>query len=170
MAFVTTFVGSTSGLESNAYNIDFSVGAGVAGNLPDDILLVQTLFHIIHFELNNPVPPPSGETDIALDGKLGPRTLRFMQNLQQRARAQNFKVLPDGIFDPMRAQGALSTIAKVQYSMEILNDTAFGACRSEGNDKYDKLPTHPTTPQALKASLSAPARKIARKYEPAFAH
>jgi hypothetical protein len=170
MAFTTTFVGKQSGLESNAYNIDFSVGAGVAGNLPDDILLVQTLFHIIHFELKDPIPPPSGETGIALDGKLGPRTLRFMLNLQQRARANNFKVMLDGVFDPMRGQGKLSTQAKVQYAMEILNHTAFGACRLEGNDKYDSLPTHPETPSLLAASLNAGRRQVAHKYEAVAAH
>jgi len=165
MAFVTEFVGSESGLISNAYNIDFSVGAGAKGNLPDDIALVQALFRIVHFEVSKPVPPPPTDKSIDVDGKFGSQTMRFILNWQRLAKLAKFKVLLDGIFDPFREQGGLSTIAKVRYTLEILNDTAFEKCKQDGIINYDELPSRADLTPALFAALNGPKRKAARKYE-----
>jgi len=171
MAFVTTFVSTRNpGETSNAYNIDFSVGPGVRGNLPEDIMLVQALFRIVHFEVSNPVPPPSGETGIDVDGQLGPRTIRFILNFQRKAKADNMKVLLDGVFDPFRAQGEFSKVSKTQYAMEILNHTAFGLCRNEGLDNYLALPRRDDIPRELVGALAGPQRSVARKYEQALVH
>lgn len=166
MAFVTTFTSTKNpGELSNAYNIDFSVGPGARGNLPEDIMLVQALFRIMHFEVRNPVPPPRGETGIAVDGILGPATIRFILNQQRLAKAQSFKVLLDGIFDPFRGQGEFSKVSKTQYAMEIVNNTAFGLCKSQGLDNYVALPQRDDIPPELAGALAGPQRNVARKYE-----
>lgn len=171
MAFVTTFVSTLNpGETSNAYNIDFPVGPGVRGNLPDDIMLVQALFRIVHFEVSNPIAPPLGETGIDVDGRFGPRTMRFLLNFQRTAKASNMPVLLDGVFDPFRAQGGLSTVSKTQYAMEILNHTAFGLCKNEGIDNYLALPTRTDIPPELAGALAGPQRDVARKYEQALVH
>jgi hypothetical protein len=165
MAFVTTFVSTKDGQSSDAYNIDFSVGPGVRGNLPEDIMLVQALLRIMHFEVSNPVEPPPGDSSIAVDGKLGPQTIRFILNAQRKAKAAGIKVLLDGTFDPFRTQGQFSTVAKVRYVFEVVNDTAFGLCKNDGRDNYTALPGRDDIPPELVAALKGPSRKLARKYE-----
>jgi len=165
MAFVTTFTSTKNpGETSNAYNIDFSVGAGARGNLPEDIMLVQALFRIVHFETQG-LPPPPGETGIDVDGILGPATVRFILNLQRQAKAAGMNVRLDGLFDPFRRQGELSHVSRTQYAIEILNHTAFGACRKAGIPAYDELPSREDIPSALSAALNQPQREVARKYE-----
>lgn len=165
MAFVTTFISSETGLPGNAYNIDFSVGPGARGNVPEDIMLVQAMFRIIHFEVSNPLPPPPGDTGIDVDGKLGPQTVRFILNAQRQSKAAGIPVLLDGIFDPFRAQGQLSTIAKVRYVFELLNNTAHKMCDRDGIDNFNALPTREDIPPELIAALRGPQRAVARKYE-----
>jgi hypothetical protein len=171
MAFVTTFISTRSpGETSNAYNIDFSMGPGARGNLPEDIMLVQALFRIVHFEVSNPVAPPPGETGIGVDGQLGPRTIRFILNFQRIAKAANLNVVLDGIFDPFRAQGELSSVSRTQYAMEVLNHTAFGLCRKDGTENYIALPARDDIPPVLAGALAGPQRNVARKYEQALVH
>lgn len=112
MAFVTTFVSKSSGRGSNAYNIDVSVGPGVRGNQPVDIMLVQALFRIIHFEVKAPLPKPPGETKIiAVDGKLGPVAVRYLLNAQRIAKASGERVRLGGIFDQASAsEGGLTAL------------------------------------------------------------
>jgi hypothetical protein len=165
MAFVTTFISSETGLPGNVYNIDFSVGPGARGNLPDDIMLVQAMFRIVHFEVSNALAPPPGETSIAVDGKLGPQTIRFILNAQRQAKAAGIPVLLDGIFDPFRSQGQLSTIAKVRYVFELWNNTGHKKCEQDGIDNYSGLPMRDDIPPELVAALRGPQRTVARKYE-----
>ena len=165
MAFVTTFVGAVSKKGSNAFNVDFSVGPGVRGNQPADIMLVQALFRIAHFEVSAPLPPPPGETGIAVDGKLGPKTIRFILNGQRLAKASGLKVRLDGIFDPFRSQGEFSKIAKVRYVLELLNDACFNLCDNDGINNFVALQVRDDIPAALIADLNAPRRDVARQYE-----
>lgn len=165
MAFVTTFVGKESHKGSNAYNVDFSVGLGARGNQPPDIMLVQALLRIAHFEVANPLPPPPGDKSIEVDGKLGPVTMRFIINAQRLAKANKQKVLLDGIFDPFRSQGEFSHIAKVRYTLEMLNDACFLLCDTQGIDNYVALPSRDDIPPALIADLAQPRRDVARQYQ-----
>jgi hypothetical protein len=165
MAFVTTFVGAVSKKGSNAFNIDFSVGPGVRGNQPADIMLVQALLRIAHFEVSKPLPPPPGEKGIAVDGKLGPKTIRFLLNAQRIAKTSGNKVRLDGIFDPFRAQGEFSHIAKVRYVLELLNNACFTLCNDDGINNYIALQVRDDIPDALIADLNAPRRDVARQYE-----
>jgi hypothetical protein len=165
MAFVTTFISSETGLPGNAYNIDFPVGAGVNGNLPEDIALVQAIFRIVHFEVSQPLPPPPGEKGIEVDGKLRSQTLRFILNAQQLAKAQNIPVLLDGTFDPFRSQGELSRLAKVRYVLELWNNTAHKMCAQDGVDNYSALADRDDIPPMLAVALHGATRSVARKYE-----
>src|SRR5512133_3014506 len=170
MAFVTTFTSSRTGQNVDASNIDYSVGPGVRCNLPEDVMLVQAIFRIVHFEVSNPLPPPPGETGIDVDGKLGPRTIRFILNAQRVAKAHDMPVLLDGVFDPYRSQGELSKTAKVRYVFELFCGAAENQCRIEGISNYRNLPRRSDIPPELIAALAGPQRWTARKYGQALVH
>lgn len=170
MAFATTLIGKDSGQPSIAYNIDFPVGAGARGNLPDDIALVQAVLRIVHFEVSDPLRPPPGETGIAVDGLFGPKTMRFIVNAQRLMKEGNFPVLLDGVLDPYRGHKDLSTVAKVRYVFELLNNGAFNRCRKEGIQNYEALATRDDIPPFLAVALRGPQRFVARKYESELVH
>lgn len=165
MAFVTTFR-NKDGSFSKAYNVDFSVGAAAA-NHPIDVMLVQALLRIVCYELQgtDKLTPPPGEVGIAVDGQFGPRTLKHILRQQQQMKAAGIATLVDGVHDPFRAQQQKSTIAKVRYGLEVLNDTCFVLCRRQGLESYDSLPRRSDVPEALRVALSLPERAIARKYQ-----
>jgi hypothetical protein len=166
MAFVTTFVQKSTGRGTNSYNIDFSVGPGVRGNQPVDIMLVQALFRIVHFEVQAPLPKPPGETEIiAVDGKLGPVTVRYILNAQRLAKSSGASVRLDGIFDPFRSQGESSHIAKVRYVLEMVNDTCFKLCDDDDINNYEALPSRDDIPAELIGALNSGRRDVARQYE-----
>jgi hypothetical protein len=165
MAFTTTFTSTKNpGETSNAYNVDFSVGAGARGNLPEDIMLVQALLRIVHFETEGLAPPPQ-DRSIAVDGMLGPATLRFILNFQRQMQGGGFSVRLDGIFDPFRHQGEMSHLSQTQYALEVLNHTAFSLCRKNGMSGYEELPRRDDIPEELRAALNQPQRELARMYE-----
>lgn len=169
MAFVTS-AARPNGQLVDLYNIDFPVGAAARGNQREDILLVQAVFRILHFELDHPVDPPPGEKGIAVDGILGPHTMRFIRHAQQLAKGQGVPVRLDGIFDPWRAVGELSHIARVRYVFELLNITALNASREEGHRVYESLPQREDLPAELRIALNQPHRDVARKYEHELVH
>jgi hypothetical protein len=168
MAFTTTFKSKIDGSASDAFNVDFSIGFGARGNRPDDIMLAQALFRILHFELREvgaqSIPPPSGVTSIAVDGVLGPVTAKCILGVQQRSKSIGMPVLLDGILDPFRDQQQLSTVAHVRYALEILNDTAFVFCKRAGVDNYTSLPRRTDVPRALTSALQQ-RRQSARQYQ-----
>jgi hypothetical protein len=170
MAFATTLIGKDSGLPSIAYNIDFPVGAGARGNLPEDIALVQAVLRIVHFEVRDPLRPPAGEKDIAVDGILGPQTMRFIIHAQRLMKEENFPVRLDGVLDPYRGHKELSTAAKVRYVFELLNNGAFNRCRRDGMDNYEALAHRDDIPPVLAVALRGPQRIVARKYENELVH
>lgn len=170
MAFVTTFVSTRTGQNVDAYNIDYSVGPGARGNLPEDIMLVQAIFRIIHFEVRDPLPSPPGATGIDVDGRLGPQTIRFILNAQRIAKSLDFPVLLDGVFDPFRSQGEYSKIAKVRYVFELFCGAAEKSCREQGISNYRDLPKRDDIPSELIAALNGPRRDVARKYENELVH
>ncbi|MDN3920030.1 peptidoglycan-binding protein [Roseateles violae] len=163
MAFVTTFR-SPKGNVSRAYNIDFSVGAA-ADNQPVDVMLVQALMRILYYEIGDPFSPPPGDSGIEVDGLFGPVTMRHIADLQRKIKAGGFAVRLDGVLDPFRAQGQLSTLAKVRYVLEILNDTCFDHCRRRNMPAYKELPSRTDIPTELRGALNQPERSTARKYQ-----
>ena len=166
MAFVATNFVSADGEARDMYNIDFTVGPGANGNQPDDIALLQALLRLVHFQLGpgTRLPAPPGDTSIDVDGKLGPQTVRFLVNFQREARGLNVPVRLDGLFDPFRGQGQLSTISKTRYTTEILNRECNNRCRVEGIDNFARLPDDPDIPPFLATAL-LDRREVARKYQ-----
>ena len=163
MAFVTTHIGEVQG-PHDAYNIDFSVGIAQV-NLPADVQLVQALFRIAHYELQNPFPKPPGHDGIEVTGQLDQATLDHIFNWQQFTKSNSSaKVLIDGIFDPFRAQGQSSTIAKVRYTLELLNNGCNNRCFQENADFYKELPRREDIPSELHTLLNSGRRTTAIKY------
>ena len=142
---------------SNAYNIDFSVGAGARGNLPDDIVLVQALLRIVHFEVSDPLPPPPGETGIAVDGILGPKTIRV--HPESSSGWPRRKAIPR----PARRRASIRSAGKASSPpsrrpstrWRLLNNTAFGCAAREGLANYQALPQRDDIPPE-------PGRRAAR--------
>jgi hypothetical protein len=164
MAFVTSATSKSLGT-TNAYNIDFSVGTAQT-NLKADIQLIQVLFRIVHFEVSKPAtPPPPGDAGIDITGKLDAATMRFLRNFQSAKKAGGSKILLDGVFDPFRAQGQLSLIAKVRYTLELLNNECFNLTLDDGSDAYTKLPSRTDIPSELKGQLNGPRRAVAKQYQ-----
>lgn len=165
MAFSTTLIGS-SGVERRAYNIDWSVGHA-ASNRPEDVMLVQALFRILYYELmgfNSDFEPPPGEAGvIVVDGIKGPATQRHIVHFQNQVRTRGFKVTLDGVFDPYRAPGALSTISRTRYALDLLNNGTANLCRDNGVDYYDRLPYREDMPLRLRSALQT-FKKTADKY------
>ena len=168
MAFTTTFTGTTSGVRTDVFNVDFSVGFGGRGNRQDDVMLVQALFRILHFELSEDggegFPPPSGVERIAVDGLMGPITSKCINNLQRELKNQGVPILLDGILDPFRKQEQLSTRARVRYALEGLNATVFANCKDAGLRNYIDLPRRDDLPKALTGALQQ-RRTVARQYQ-----
>lgn len=165
MCFTTT-AETSQGVLLDTFNIDFPVGPGArGGNLTPDIMLVQALFHILYFEHRVPsLPPPPGHTSIEIDGKLGPATARFITHFQQQSRAAGMDVRLDGIFDPFRRQGQVSTISKTRYALEFLNINCSGHERRRGTTNYRDLPRRDDMPPNLTTMLSSNVRPTALKY------
>lgn len=167
MAFTTTFRSRKDGSLSNAYNIDFPVGAGARGNVPEDVMLVQLLFRILYFEValsgGDAFVPPAGHTTIEVDGKFGPATARFVVHWQKFCRDQGMNVLLDGVIDPMRGMEESSTRSRTRYAIEILNHTCFAQCRKLGIANYDDLANRTDIPLALASAVKS-HRTLARAY------
>ena len=156
MAFVATNFVSSDG--DGARHVQHRLLGGCGrdgGNQPDDIALLQTLFRLVHFQLGpgTRLPAPPGDSSIEVDGKLGPQTMRFLVNFQREAMGLNVPVRLDGMFDPFRGQGGLSTISRTRYTMEILNRECNNRCRVEGIDNFANLPRDPDLPPFLATSL-----------------
>lgn len=165
MAFSTTLIGSSGNLRT-AYNIDWSVGL-IGANTREDVMLVQALFRIFYYELlgfNDGFDPPPGETEvIAVDGQKGPVTQKHIVHFQEQAIARGQNLRPDGIFDPYRAPGAISTISKTRYALDLLNNGCANLCDAQGIDNYDNLPNRQDVPLLLRSALKR-VKKTADKY------
>ena len=166
MAFTTTLIGSNSGTEHKAYNIDWSVGL-IGSNARDDVMLTQALLRILYYELlgfNDGLDPPPDATDpISVDGIKGPITQKHIVHLQKQLVERGQKVVQDGTFDPFRKSQALSTITKSQYAFELLNSACIRFCLQHGMSNYDTLQSRQDIPVTLRNALTT-VKKTARQY------
>ena len=165
MAFTTTATGST-GVVSQTYNIDWSVGQ-LGPNAKADVMLVQALLKIFYYELlgfNDGLDPPPGESAvIKVDGIKGPITQRHITHFQRQMAARGKTMVQDGIFDPFRESGQKSTITKSSYALQLLNNGCWFLCGKEGVNYYDNLPNREDMPLELRSSLKV-VKKKANKY------
>lgn len=167
MAFTTKFVGATSGLQHVAFNVDWSVGR-VGSNNREDVMLVQALMRIFYYEMmgfNHEFDPPPGETaPIVVDGWYGKVTQRHIDHFQDQAITRGKDIARDGIFDPYRAPGQLSTIQKKQYAFDLLNNGCANICKEQGQPNYDNLPNRTDMPVQLRNALKT-IKSTAAKYQ-----
>lgn len=164
MAFSTTFIGD-GGLQRSAYNIDWSIGL-IGSNTREDVMLVQALFKIFYYELErtyNFFPPPGQDEVIVVDGVRGPMTQRHIAHFQRQVVERGYNVMCDGIFDPYRAPGALSTRSKSRYALDLLDETCGYYCDEQGVDNYTSLPNRQDMPLRLRSALKR-VKKTAGKY------
>lgn len=164
MAFITPYPAEQS--PGYFYNVDYAVGGGACGNRQTDVMLIQALLRIVHFELDDPAPPPPGETGIVVDGLMGPKTLKFILNVQRLTKANGIETLLDGVLDPFRPTAAeLSRISKVHYALESLNAACYKRCKKEYKTNYTDLPYRAGLPPALLGELRLPWRTTACQYQ-----
>jgi hypothetical protein len=78
------------------YNVGSSVGRG-GSNAPDDVALVQWLLHRVYTDSSLFSPPEA--TDIAIDGYIGPHTLRWIRAVQDDIRDLGVGCVADGRVD-----------------------------------------------------------------------
>ncbi|QFZ82010.1 MULTISPECIES: peptidoglycan-binding domain-containing protein [Variovorax] len=165
MAFSTPFIGKT-GNSLIAYNIDWSVGQ-IGANTREDVMLVQALLKIFYYELlgfNHDHDPPPGETAvIEVDGLKGPITQRHITHFQEQLIARGSHLVPDGIFDPFRKPGAVTTQTKSRYALDLLNNGCANACAEQNVDYYTNLPNRTDMPPLLRSALKR-VKKSANKY------
>jgi hypothetical protein len=146
------------------YNIDYPVGAGAA-NLKDDVMLVQTLLHILYFETDpeetghNFTPLPGEE--IAVSGECDPTTRRYIVHFKKEVMRLGWRLHPDEVFDPMRDNepNKKSTLSKTYYAFSRL----LNVCGTTNPRRTDNIPEERSTPRLLAQALRQ-TRRTARKY------
>src|SRR5262245_10439072 len=119
-----------SGLKG--YNIDFSVGQGGV-NLKDDVMLVQTMLHILFHENKDPFiastfPPLPDVSDFDISGTVDSTTSRYILHFKTLVMQLGEKLYPDKIMDPYRNNDnpfQKSTISKTTYAYAVLESDAF---------------------------------------------
>jgi hypothetical protein len=164
MAFSFHFIGATSHTERVLYNLDWSVGR-IGSNVREDVMLAQALLRIVFYELEGKggLLPPLGADGIAVDGWIGPSTLRHIAHFQDQAAAKGQNVLRDGSFDPFRKQTQLSTISKTRYAIELLNNFCANSCDTNHMRNFDDLPVRDDVPLPLRNALKT-SKKTAAQY------
>ncbi|MBS0428105.1 MAG: peptidoglycan-binding protein [Proteobacteria bacterium] len=156
MAF-TAVLTTQSSQPFPAYNVDWAVGR-IGSNARDDVMLVQALLRIFYYELMGFTdvgfePPPNATDPIAVDGRIGPITQSHIVHFQSQIAAKGSPTTQDGIFDPFRGPGQLSTITHSRYSLDALNSGCNHFCNKQGIDNYRNLPNRQDVPAALRAAL-----------------
>lgn len=117
----------TTGDGSNYYNTNYAVGIP-APNKRDDVLLVQWMLHRVFTDHPAFVPP---ENDgLAIDGWIGPHTIKWIKAFQATVRRSGRPCALDGRVDSARtATGAVSktpyTILWLNVHLQLANPDAF---------------------------------------------
>lgn len=121
-----------SGKSDFLYDLHGAVGAG-GKNRPNDVRLVQTLLHIVYYAYRGAsLPPPSGESGIAVDGKFGNRTYAHISHFKQWLRSNGVPNPKDGVIDPVRGSVHETTKAGTLRVIIWLNDAALNASKKAG--------------------------------------
>jgi len=142
-----------------AYNIDWAVGV-TGSNGQADLMLVQSLFNILYFdhggdpgEGKDPLLPPAGADALAVDGKYGPLTQRYIDHFQDTLRATGtWQMAPDRRMDPFKG-ASLSPHQKEVFSMTLLVRYCHFGDLSVGDHAYRDLPIEMGTPHVLRSAL-----------------
>ena len=128
MPFTTMFtltsdrLGSV-GAEKKIYNFFFPVST-FGGGERVDVMLLQALFRMFYYEFMGfgSIDPPGGSNGvIKVDGIAGPQTRMHIHHFQQHAMMQGWTRTADGVIDPFKKQGVVTSHSHVKYQLEILN-------------------------------------------------
>lgn len=142
MAFTTLFklqsdrVGPV-GAERKVYNIHLPVST-FGGGLKEDVMLVQALFRMFYYEFMGfgSIDPPGGTTGvIKVDGICGPQTRLHIDHFQHHLQKHGHTKTADGVMDPFKKQGILTSRTKVKYQMEHLNAECLRLAFDAGDER-----------------------------------
>ena len=128
MAFTTLFKLVTNrvgpaGSDSKVYGIHFPVTT-FSSNLKQDVMVVQAQFRIFYYEFMGfgSIDPPAATTGvIKVDGIVGKQTRIHINHFQQHLLKKGLTKTTDGVIDPFKKQGVLTTRTKVQFQLVTLN-------------------------------------------------
>jgi hypothetical protein len=117
----------TTGDGGNVYNVNYAVGTR-APNKRDDVLLVQWMLHRVFTDHPSFVPPDAD--DLAIDGWIGPRTVKWIKAFQVTVRRFGRPCALDGRVDSARkSEGSVSkapyTILWLNGELLVANPTVF---------------------------------------------
>ncbi len=168
MAFSTFGSHGGGGVGHQVYNIDWTVGAGCT-NLREDVMLVQALFSILYYHATPRTsydfqPPDPTYDSIDVDGFMGPITRAHIQGFQAQLVKRGMAKAVDLRMDPFRKYGQPSSIQKVLYAVDQLNEACYQRCLRESSSAYWMLPyTYGEWPPELISALKA-TRDKPRQY------
>ena len=105
------------------YNVNFAVG-DKAVNRRDDVMLVQWMLHRIYKGYGW---PSVGGKPMAIDGWIGPHTVKWIWDFQRRRRAKGNSCAYDGRVDSARKY--TGSVSKTVYTILWMNTYLRLACR-----------------------------------------
>jgi hypothetical protein len=112
------------------YNVSSSVGRG-GSNAPDDVALVQWLLHRVYTDSSLFSPPE--DTDIAIDGYIGPHTLLWIGAFQNDICGLGIGCATDGRVDSARVGIFMPTIVWLNGFCAQANPALFDNPASDGD-------------------------------------
>jgi hypothetical protein len=130
--------------DGDLYNVNFAVGAN-APNKRDDVLLVQWLLYRAYTD--HPLLAPPGD-DLAIDGWIGPETVKWITAFQTDMRRLGRPCAKDGRVDSARKPAG--AVSKAPYTIRYLN----GAVMSANPDVFANPATDPDMPPELLSALA----------------
>jgi hypothetical protein len=162
MAYHYMFVREDS-TQRRSFNIDWPVGRA-ATNAQDDVMLVQTLLHIVYFEqlphIDAPMIRPAAP-EIEVTGICDSTTRAYIMQFKQYLVKTGIPIYLDEVLDPFRDNDFFkkSTITRTVYAFARL---VLRAARLNP-PRFDTITENPATPLVLRKALRQ-TRKNALKY------
>ncbi len=98
------------------YNVNFAVGNG-ATNRRDDVFLVQWMLQ--HIYKDDPTFFAPESKPLAVDGWIGPQTIKWIRAFQSDVIRRGFALHPDGRVDSARK--AVGAVSKLPYTILLMN-------------------------------------------------
>ena len=119
------------------YNFSFPVST-FSGGMKSDVMLLQALFRMLYYEFTGlgGIPAPAASTGIIkVDGIVGQQTRIHIQHFQQHALRQGWTRTTDGVIDPFKKQGTVTSVTKMPYQLLALNAECLRIAFSNGQEK-----------------------------------
>ena len=139
------YIGDT-GDGGNYYNVNYAVG-NQAPNMRDDVLLVQWMLHRVFTDHPLFIPPEAKR--LAIDGWIGPQTIKWIKAFQATIRRNGRPCAFDGRVDSARKSAG--SISKSPYTVLWLNS----ALRSANPTVFEDPGSDPDMPTELMAALQS---------------